>query len=87
VRICATDGSKHPIGDSQDYLDEAELQACECPCGHGAFELTVGVALYGDSEDVRWIYLGCRCTECGLTACYGDWKNEYNGWRELLDRA
>ena len=87
VRICAGCDQEHPIGDSADYLDEAEPGECECPCGCGAFELTVGVALYPESDDVRWIYLGCRCPECGLTACYGDWKNEYTGYRELLDRA
>jgi len=31
-------------------------------------------------DDVRWLYLGCRCVTCGLTACYGDWKNEYPGY-------
>ena len=48
-------------------------------------EVTAGVLLYDDSEDVRWRYLGCRCPSCGLTACYGDWKNEFEGYRELLE--
>jgi hypothetical protein len=45
----------------------------------------------GDSDeflkDVRWLYLGCRCPECGLTGVYGDWKNEYIGYKELLARV
>ncbi len=86
VRICTACGVQHPIGDSQDYLDEAKLGECECPCGSGIFEITAGVALYEDSEDVRWLYLGCRCPECGMAACYGDWKNEYLGYQELLSR-
>jgi hypothetical protein len=84
VRKCAKCKKKHPIGDSAEYLDEAELDECECPCGKDLFEITAGVALYADSEDVRWIYLGCRCPACGLAAVYGDWKNEYEGFRELL---
>ena len=87
VRDCVSCGSEHPIGDSVEYLAEAELQECECPCGCDSFEITVGVSLYEDSEDVRWLYLGCRCPTCGLTACYGDWKNEFEGYRELLGRV
>jgi hypothetical protein len=87
VRTCAACSAKHPIGDSAEFLDDAELGDCECPCGKDLFEITVGVALYRDSEDVRWLYLGCRCPTCGLAAVYGDWKNEYIGFRELLAKV
>jgi hypothetical protein len=87
VRKCSSCHTKHPIGDSEDYLDDAELEECACPCGAELFEITVGVSLYTDSEDVRWLYLGCRCPNCGLTAVYGDWKNEFNGFRALLDKV
>ncbi len=86
IRECISCKAEHPIGDSQDYLEDAELKECQCPCGSGAFEITAGVALYGNSEDVKWLYIGCRCVKCGLTACYGDWKNEYNGFSKLLSR-
>ena len=84
VRICTNCAVKYPIGDSQEYLEGAELEECECPCGAGDFEITAGVALFEESEDVKWLYLGCRCCKCGLTACYGDWKNEYEGYQEFL---
>lgn len=87
MRHCSACGQEHLIGDSADYLEGAELEECECPCGHGVFELTVGVALYPESEDVRWLYLGCRCVACGLAGCYGDWKNEFEGYQKLLARA
>ncbi len=87
VRKCATCSSEYPIGDSDEYLEEAEIEECACPCGGEKFEITVGVSLYDDSEDVRWLYLGCRCPACGLTAVYGDWKNEFNGYQELLSRV
>jgi hypothetical protein len=87
VRACVSCGSEHPVGDSVEYLADAELEECECPCGSDAFEVTAGVSLYEDSEDVRWLYLACRCVSCGLTACYGDWKNEFEGYRELLGRV
>lgn len=84
-RVCiACDAEAHPIGDSAEFMAEAKEEEAACPCGEEAFEITVGVSLYADSEDVRWLYLGCRCPACGLTAVYGDWKNEFNGYRELL---
>jgi hypothetical protein len=87
VRTCAACGSEHAMGDSDEYLDQAELEECACPCGAEAFEIAVGLALYDDSDDVRWLYLGCRCTQCGLTAVYGDWKNEYEGYQKLLSNV
>ncbi|MHB1423971.1 MAG: hypothetical protein ACYC3I_12405 [Gemmataceae bacterium] len=87
VRNCVLCDSEHPIGDSDEYLEEAELKDCACPCGGEEFEITVGVSLYEDSENVRWLYVGCRCVVCGLTAVYGDWKNEFSGYRELLARV
>ncbi len=84
VRTCADCNRSHPMGDSADYLEGASLEECECPCGKDAFEITAAVSLYRGSDDVRWIYLGCRCVACGLVAVYADWKNEYDGYRELL---
>jgi hypothetical protein len=84
VRTCAACKRAHPIGDSADFLDDAELDDCECPCGKDIFEITAAVSLYRGSNDVRWLYLGCRCAACKLVAVYGDWKNEYDGYRALL---
>jgi hypothetical protein len=87
-RVCtACAAEAHPIGDSAEYMDEAEEEECACPCGGEKFEITVGVSLYDDSEDVRWLYVGCRCPKCGLTAVYGDSKNEFNGYWDLLARV
>lgn len=84
VRACIACKHEHPIGDSAEYMAEAEPGECACPCGAREFEITVGVSLYADSEDVKWLYLGCRCPACGLTAMYGDWKNEFLDYRKLL---
>ena len=86
TRTCKSCETEQPIGDSADYLEDAELEECECPCGSSSFEITAGVALYQDSEDVKWLYLGCRCPECSLTACYADWKNEFENYRALLEK-
>jgi hypothetical protein len=87
MRRCSGCAVEHPIGDSDQFLEDAELEECACPCGGEVFEITVGVSLYEGSEDVRWLYLGCRCPACQLTAVYGDWKNEFNGFRALLGKV
>jgi hypothetical protein len=87
VRRCSSCSAEHPIGDSDEYLKDAELDECACPCGGEEFEITVGVSLYEESEDVKWLYLGCRCPKCGLVGVYGDWKNEFLDYRKLLARV
>ncbi len=86
VRTCAACGVIHPMGDSDQFMQEAQPEECACPCGKERFEITIGVSLYDDSRDMRWLYLGCRCPGCGLTAVYGDWKNEFEGYEEFLSR-
>ncbi|NTX16912.1 hypothetical protein HUA76_39675 [Myxococcus sp. CA056] len=74
VQCCARCEHEVPLADSEEFLEEAKLEQAECPCGNGAFEMALGAAFYKDTTDVRWVYIGCRCPECGLTACFGDWK-------------
>lgn len=87
VRTCTRCEKEHPIGDSAEYLDDAELGECACDCGEERFEITVGVSLYEDSNDVRWVYIGCRCPACGLTSNYGDWASEYEDYEKYLKNA
>jgi hypothetical protein len=87
TRTCISCSAEHPIGDSDDFLAEAELEECACTCGAEEFEISVGVSLYEGSEDVKWLYLGCRCPACGLVGVYGDWKNEFEGYQGLLARV
>jgi hypothetical protein len=87
ARVCTSCGDDHAIGDSDVYLDGAELREHGCACCEEAFEITVGVSLFEGSDDVRWLYIGCRCPVCGLTECCGDWKIEFIDYRKLLARV
>ena len=87
IRICANCNVEHPIGDSAEYMDDAEVSGSLCVCNEEEFEITIGVTLYADSEDVRWLYVGCRCVKCGITGVWGDWKNEYIGYKDLLAKV
>jgi hypothetical protein len=74
VRTCVACGDVHPIADSAYYLDDAELEQCECPCGKDVFMLRVGVAVFRGSRDSRWVYIGLSCLSCHLAGVYADWK-------------
>ena len=87
VRRCVSCTHEHAMGDSADFLPNAHLEECACPCGGEQLEITTGVSVYDGSEDVRWLYIGCRCPACALTAVYGDWKNEGEGYRGFLARV
>ncbi len=89
LRKCVACHSEHLMGDSAEFADKAEVGQHECLCGIDVFQISVGIHCYRDdkdtiSNDVRWLYIGCRCVACGLLGCYADWKNEFYDFRELL---
>jgi hypothetical protein len=90
-RQCTSCNVQHVMLDGEEYIEDAELYHAVCTCEAEPFEITVGVSLYsteiGLSEDVRWLYIGCRCPSCNLVGCYADWKNEFNGYQEFLSKA
>jgi len=73
-RDCVACGESHLMFDSAEYADEADPEAHECLCGSEAISIHCGVALYPDSRDVRWLYIGCRCPQCQLVGVYAEWK-------------
>lgn len=86
ARICTACKDEHGIGDSDEYFDEVEsVDEMQCVCGSDEFQITAGVSLYQDSDDVRWFYLGLYCQKCHCLGCYGDWKNEFIGYKKLLE--
>jgi hypothetical protein len=87
VRVCGTCENRHYVGDSEEYIDEADLQQSICVCDTEVFQISVGVALYPESSDIRWVYVGCRCPTCSLVGVYGNWKNEFIGYAEFLSRV
>ncbi|MCC9600555.1 hypothetical protein LOC67_08280 [Stieleria sp. JC731] len=91
MRTCTQCHNEHLMGDSADYVSEAELVPHECNCRKDQFQIVVGVHRYRNaddsvSDDVRWLYIGCRCPKCNLLGCYADWKNEFEEYRKLLRR-
>jgi hypothetical protein len=76
-RTCVACGAITLMGDSAEYAAEASFDDHSCMCGHAEFALTSAVALYPDSKDVRWYYIGCRCPKCSLVGVFAHWKCEF----------
>ena len=86
ARICTSCEAEHGIGDSDEYMDQVEtIEEMECLCGSNEFQITAGVSLYKETDDVRWFYLGLFCPSCHCLGCYAEWKSEYFGYKKLLD--
>ncbi len=69
--------------DSEEYWDECEPEALNCQaCSGTVFNLAVGLARR-DNGDVKWIYVGSRCTTCGQLNCPIDWKISYSPTDQL----
>ena len=75
-RTCTGCGAIKLMGDSADYAADAQFDNHLCVCDAETFAITSGVALYAESNDVRWYYIGCRCRACSLIGVFADWKCE-----------
>lgn len=88
-RQCAKCNQEHFMGDSAEFAEDAETGQHDCLCEGNIFQITAGVHRYRNQDDsrpndVRWLYLGCRCIQCGIVGCFADWKNQFNSYEALL---
>ena len=86
-RRCVACKAEHLIADSAEFWDDADPEQCFCTCEDGEFQVAVGFALTKDKADLRWLYVGMRCTGCGLAGVYLDWKIDYGPSLHLMERA
>ncbi len=91
-RTCSKCQESQWICDSEDYWDEAEPEKWICTeCGSGVCNLGVGFSLYpessGEQQDVRWVSIGERCTNCGVLGSVVDWKVGYSDSAHLIDKV
>lgn len=75
-RICTACGDVVAMGDSAEFLEAADFEDHACLCDGEAFHIVSGVALYPESNHVRWYYIGCRCPACNLVGVFAEWKCE-----------
>src|SRR5258707_2022663 len=86
-RICLSCDEPHFICDSEEFWEESEPEEWKCvECGSRSANVGVGFSLYEDGE-VRWLYVGERCSSCGVLGCFAGWKVAYAPSKQLIDQV
>jgi hypothetical protein len=86
-RACTGCETAHFICDSDEAWQDAEPESWACiECKSDRANVGCGFSLRDDG-DVRWIYVGVRCTGCGALGCFAGWKIDYGTSGHLLDEV
>ena len=88
-RTCAKCGKQHFICDSEEFWADADPQHWACiECDSTTCNIGVGFAQYPDSAtSIKWIYIGVRCSDCGILGCFAGWKVGQDDVAHLFDKA
>ena len=87
-RSCVKCSAEHFLCDSEEYWDEARPEHWKCvDCDSEETNVGVGFSLYEDDQEIRWLYVGCRCAKCGVLGCFAGWKIAYAPSRHLLEKV
>jgi hypothetical protein len=87
-RTCVSCNSEHFICDSEEFWTDAEPEELACiECGSKQANIGVGFSLYDHGHDVRWLYVGVRCVECGVLGCFAGWKVAYSPSLDLIEQV
>ena len=75
---CAACGAKRVLLDGEEYWENARprLRRCRVCKESKTFQVRAGF-LRREDGDVRWVYIGERCTACGTLGSFLDWKVNY----------
>ena len=75
---CAACGAKRVLLDGEEYWENARprLRRCRVCKESKTFQVRAGF-LRRENGDVRWVYIGERCTACGTLGSFLDWKVNY----------
>ena len=75
--VCTACGAKKLLLDSAEYWKEVSHRTIKCPgCKCKDYNVHVGFSRR-ENNQVRWVYIGNRCTQCGLLGSAFDWKIDY----------
>ena len=86
-RTCAVCDSSHFICDSEEIWAEASPRKWKCigKCKSKTVNICVGFALRANREDLHWVYVGVRCSQCGVLGCFADWKIDCSPSLHLME--
>ncbi|EMJ93878.1 hypothetical protein [Leptospira alstonii] len=88
-RQCVSCGIDQFICDCKEHWEDTDPETLHCvECNSIQTNVGVGFARYQDKSDgIQWIYVGCRCTNCGILGCFTSWKVGYEPSLHLIDEV
>lgn len=87
-RKCIHCDKEHLICDSDEFWKEAEPESWKCiECGSEVANIGVGFSLSKNKQAVRWLYVGERCSECGVLGYFVGWKIAYEPSLHLIEQV
>jgi hypothetical protein len=69
--VCTSCKNEHDIQNSKSYIESEDHNICNCE--NEILNIGIGKSFYPDSTDIKWLYVGASCNECGLAGVYVDW--------------
>ena len=80
---CPECGTKKILLDGEDIWADCHPKKRKCiVCKNSRFNIAVGF-IRRESGDVRWVYIGERCSNCGTLASYADWEINFGPTAEM----
>jgi hypothetical protein len=87
-RTCPKCSKSQFLCDSEEYWEDAEPEPWSCiECQSDNCNVAAGFALYEDLQNIKWLYVGVRCAECGVLGCCAEWKVGYDPSLQLMDQV
>ena len=81
---CAACGTKKILLDGEEYWENARPRLRRCLVCKDSRTWNVRVGFQRrENGDVRWVYIGNRCTNCGTLGSFLDWKVNYGPTDEM----
>ena len=81
---CPKCGEKKILLDCQDIWDEVKPKLRRCVVCKISKKHNIKVGFVRrENGDVKWVYIGSRCTNCGVLASYLDWHINYGPTCEM----
>ena len=81
---CPKCGEKKILLDCQEIWSEAKPKLRKCAVCKLSKSHNVRVGFERrENGEVKWVYIGSRCTKCGVLASYLDWQINYSPTDEM----
>lgn len=81
---CSECKCKKILLDCDEVWEDASPRLGKCPVCKSSKEYNVRVGFVRrENGSVKWVYIGNRCTNCGVLGSYLDWKVDYEPTDEM----